>query len=385
MFHDYKILSPFYSYLLAINILLVLWFVFVLFQRKKKLQNLIEGSSLSNLLFLEKRTYLRYVLLACVWCFASIAMMQPVKIQKQNSTAQINSDVVEEKWVDNLDKEKVLIKRRACEVIFVIDASASMEVADTRQKKTRLEVAKEIVDEMINHMDGQNVALYTFTSQLTQVVPATLDYFFAKTLLKDIEINYGDMAGTDLIEALDHLSRKHFLNFPQKQKVVILLTDGGDTYLDTLSKQERMAQMQIMIDKIKKSEGQNIRLFTVGLGSVEKNIIPNIEYEGHPVLSALDVDLLIQLSQECRGQFYFANDHSSLLIAENILKIVQAENSVLEEEATPRKKMERLLEDQNQTNLLTKDYYQIPLTLAIFLLSLEILLPNLPMRKKVKS
>ena len=85
----------------------------------------------------------------------------------------------------------------------MLDTSASMSVEDTRQKNTRLEVAKEIIDEMVQKLDGQNVALYSFTSALTPIVPLTLDYLFTRLMLQDVHLNYGEVAGTDLFESLE--------------------------------------------------------------------------------------------------------------------------------------------------------------------------------------
>ncbi|MCH9633261.1 MAG: hypothetical protein S4CHLAM6_16140 [Chlamydiae bacterium] len=383
MIKDIHFSNPSASYLLILAFGIVLVFAYSLSQRKKSLKDFADSDSLSSLLFLEKRTFFRYIMLACVWFLSTIALMQPEKIQSKNYLADHQKELIDEKIVDNTDLEKILVKRRACDIIFLLDASASMQVKDTRQLNSRLDYAKEIVDEMISGMDGQNVVLYTFTSALTPVVPPTLDYFFTRLMLKDIHVNYGDIAGTDLFEAIDQISKRHFLSSPKKQKVLVLLTDGGDTYLDSLEKSERAKQLQVMLDKVKQYKDQNVRVYTIGLGGREGSVIPDIKYNGQPVTSSLDSDLLAQLSKEGRGQYYFANDYSAVTLSDSILSVVQAENTFVEEEQIPQKKIQRSTLETSPSTVVKKKLFQLPLGLALLLLGFELTLPLWPVRSKV--
>ncbi len=383
MIKDIHFANPSASYFLLFTVGIVLIFAYSLNQRRKSLRDFADSDSLSGLLFLEKRTLFRYVMLAGVWFLATVALMQPEKVQSKNYLADHQKELIDEKIVDNTDLEKILVKRRACDVIFLLDASASMQVKDTRQLNSRLDYAKEIVDEMISSMDGQNVVLYTFTSALTPVVPPTLDYFFTRLMLKDIHINYGDIAGTDLFEAMDQISKKHFVSSPKKQKVLVLLTDGGDTYLDSLEKSERSKQLQVLLDKVNHYKDQNIRIYTIGLGSREGSVIPDVEYDGQPVISSLDSDLLTQLSKQARGQYYFANDYSAVTLSDSILSVVQAENTFVEEEEIPQKKIQRSSLETNPSSVIKKRLYQLPLGFALLLLGFELILPLWPVRSKV--
>lgn len=383
MFKDYSFANPTASYFLILSFVIILLFVSSLSRRKKSLESFANSSSLEGLLFLEKRTHLRYILLVSAWFFATFALMQPEKVMHSNLISKEPNEVLEEKLIDNIENEKIITKRRLCDVIFLLDTSVSMSVEDTRQKSSRLDAAKEIIDEMISQMDGQNVALYTFTSTLTAVVPPTLDYFFTRLMLKDISYNYGDVAGTDIFEAIDGISKKYFKSSPEKQKILVMLTDGGDTDLERLSKEDRQKQLQIMMNKIKQYENQNVRIFTIGLGSAQGTVIPNILFEGGPVISSLDSELLMKLGQEGKGQYYFANDYSAIALSENILKVIRAENSYIEGEETPKKKLERTMMENNAQNTKKKNLFQLPLTLAIIALGFELMLPIWPMRRKV--
>lgn len=383
MLKDFYFANPSASYFLLASFLIIILLGFSLSQRRKTLEQFATSSSLQSLLYLEKRTLIRYILLTGVWFLATFALMKPEQIVSKNLIGDMQKEIVDEKLADNTDKKKLLTRRKACDVIFLLDTSASMQVEDTRQKESRLSVAKEIVDEMIRQMDGQNVALYTFTSILTPVVPPTLDYFFTRLMLKDIHINYGDVAGTDLFEAIDSISRKHFRSSPEKQKILVLLTDGGDTDFERLSKKEKESQLQVMLSKIKQYEKQNIRIYCIGLGSKAGEVIPGIEFQGQPVLSSLDSDLLIQLSKEANGQYFFANDYSSLTISETLMQRVLAENAFVEKEEVAQKKIQQTVAEKNPNMFEKKEFYQFPLAVALLALGFELVIPLWPVRKKV--
>lgn len=370
--------NPNALYFLFLTVLIVTLLAYSLVQRKKALRNFAETESLEGLLFLEKRTILRYIIIATVWLLGAIALMQPEQIQKNHNIANNEREIIDERLADNLNQDKVLVRRRACDVIFALDTSASMKVKDTRQQTCRLDFAKEVVDEIISGLDGQNVVLYSFTSALTSVSPSTLDYFFTRIMLKDMDINYGDIAGTDLFETLDQISKKHFKSGEEKQKVLVLLTDGGDTYIDSLPKSERDKQIEILLEKLGDLKKNNVRIFTIGLGSNEKSVIPGVEFEGQPVLSSLDSELLKKLSQKGRGQYFFANDYSAMALANVILDVVRAENSYIEQEEIPHKKLERSIMESNPVQMKKNRLFQLPLGLAVLLFAFELLLPQWP-------
>lgn len=382
---DIYFANPKGLYFLLLTVGIVGLLFYSLSARKKSLKAFATESSLESLLFLEKRTLFRYMILCSVWFFATLALMQPERKHplRYQSTAQ--REVVEEKLVDNKDHEKILVRRRACDVILMLDTSASMRVEDTRQRLSRLDCAKEVIDEIISGLDGQNVALYSFTSALTPVVPPTLDYFFTRLMLKDVHINYGDVAGTDLFEALDQVAKKHFQSASETQKILVVLTDGGDTYLDTLKGEERRKQMELMLSRLGGFEEKNIRIFTVGLGSKDQSVIPGIEFDGQAVLSSLDSELLTELSQKGRGQYYFANDHTAVDLAHSILEVMRSENKYVEQEEESSKKLQRTIIENNPSHMYIQRLFQWPLGLALLLMACELVIPYWPMSAKVDS
>lgn len=383
MLRDIHFANPTAAYYFVAGLFIMGLFAVSLNLRKKALVSFAESESLQKLIFLERRTLWRYLLLTAVWFLIVLALMQPQKIETQNYNSETQKETLEETLTDNLDEEKVIMRRRACDLIFLVDASASMETKDTRMKTSRLNYAKEIMDEVISGLDGQNVALYAFTSEVTQLVPPTLDYLFTRLITRNVHVNEGDVAGTDLLEALEFIGKKHFSNANQKQNVLILLSDGGDTYLETLEGKERKNQVSILLDKIRQYQDKKIKVFTVGLGTEKGAKIPDILFEGRSVYSTLDSDLLSQVSEIGQGRYFFANDFSAPKISEHILSALQEDQNYIEEEVTPQKKMQRSILEKTPQNQEIVHYYQFPLALALLLLGVELLMTSIPMRKQV--
>ena len=72
-----------------------------------------------------------------------------------------------------------------------------MAVVDTRVGESRLDYAKEIIDELVSQLDGEEVALYSLTSEMTLLVPPTNDYLYLRLMLHQVGYNEGDVYGTD--------------------------------------------------------------------------------------------------------------------------------------------------------------------------------------------
>lgn len=222
------------------------------------------------------------------------------------------------------------LRRLAHDVILLIDCSASMTVPDCRLGQSRLDFAKEIADEIIAGLTGHTVALYGFTSGLTTVVPSTFDYFYSRLMLKRIAINEGDVAGTDLMEALEGVLRRHAQGGDQKARTLILMTDGGDVRLEQAKEGEREQQIEALCSRLQVPKVP-VKLLTIGLGTAAGQLIPDLTYAEEPVLSALDEELLQRLSATGGGNYYFANDFSSLELANRIFSQLELTESEIEQ------------------------------------------------------
>ncbi len=313
----------------------------------------------------------RVALLLLAGFLVTVALMDP----RQPLPEEGRGGAVKENWIEREgESQRALVRRKHHEVIFLVDASASMEVADTRSGVSRLDEAKEFVDEVVSRLNGQEVALYAFTAQPTRLVPATLDHLYTRFQAKRIAVNEGDTAGTDLMELLGVIRETHIKRHPSKQKTIVLLTDGGDTRLERLEGEERDQEMELLLSRLEGSESYKTRLFCIGLGSREGEIVPGVSFDGEPVSSSLDETLLMRLAEKGGGRFYLAKEQSPLAVVNDLIgEIERGEVSSLEESEIKAGVMER---ETSGTPTAYRSLYQYPLGLALVALLGALALPE---------
>lgn len=202
-----------------------------------------------------------------------------------------------------ITKEKV-VQTPTNEVIFLVDASASMKATDTRTGQSRFEIAKEIAQQTIEQLSGSTVSLFAFTSQLTPLSPPTLDLLFVHLMLQQMQINEGDASGTDLYTALNDLIPT--LSQRTAPKTLVLISDGEDTI------PEAKEALTATLDKIILL---NTTIEVVAMGSSTGGIVPGITYNGKPVVSIPDEPMLQQIAARGRGNYLNGSSNSSLALA----------------------------------------------------------------------
>lgn len=318
----------------------------------------------------KKRMLLRVLALCFAWIAAVFAVMQPrVREEHQSTTGQQQDSFIEEASGEEEEFEK---QQLAHDVIILLDASASMSVADTRTGQTRLEYAKVIIDDLVSNLKGQEVALYAFTSEATKVVPLTIDYLYLRLMLRKVAINEGDVAGTNFMEALDYMRLEHLEKRRNVAKTLVILTDGGDTKLGDLEGEARLKEQETILGRLEGVEEALTRVFAIGLGTQNGALIPSLSYQGQPVTSDLDEAFLRTLSDKGRGQYYFANDYSSLSIADSIWSSIKIETQ--EDRVAIKEKLSQVQREKSgaEPEDLGAHLFQIPLALAIFCLLLDL-------------
>lgn len=385
-FRDIRYDWPLASYLLLLTLFFAFLFWMLYEYRRRTLQGFAVEPTLAKLIVPRSRLYylVNTIAILAAYSAATLALMGPKGsgsyLAKEGEDGR---KTLEEKLLSSAEKEgeKVQLRRKAHDLIFLLDASASMALKDTRPGKSRLEYAKEIVDEIVGALDGQAAALYAFTAEATPIVPPTNDYLFFRLMLRSVQINEGASAGTDFVEALDAVKRRHF-GALGKLKTLVLLSDGGDTRLEALQGKDREEQLEAIVSRLGDTEKENVRVFGVGMGSAEGQIIPNITFEGKPVSSSLDEELLKKLSDKGRGKYYFANAISAFAIAQDIVKEMGRDDPFVEATEVPKVvgKVERSVLESGAPDMVYKLYYQVPLGVAILLLTLPLIFPEVRKR-----
>lgn len=332
---------------LFLGLLLLLGLFWGLEQWKRKATLLLCGPTLASSLtrptsLLLMRTEAALFMLS--WMLAVLALMGPFIPHSLSSSP-------------SLPRQK---KPHA--VLFLVDASASMSVEDSRNGQSRLSFAKQIAEETISHLHGESVGLYAFTSQLVPLVPPTWDHLFVRLALRHLSLNEEETAGTDFFQSLDSLRAAQWAEPRGRTITLVLLSDGGDTELDSLKGDARKKRLQAITQLVADQEA--LQVLTVGLGGSHAQQIPGVQDQGKPVLSALEQELLLALSAS-QGAYFEANSSSSSQLGEQIATRI-AQNAVY---FTP---LSSAGERTSQPRLL----FSFPLACAMIALVLALLCPH---------
>ena len=191
------------------------------------------------------------------------------------------------------------------DIVLALDVSSSMEAKDLdHQKKTRLEVCREVVAQFVEGRVNDRLGLVVFAGEAYTQCPLTLDYGVFRGFLDAVQIADeswdGTAIGTGIAVAVNRLRKSE-----AKSKVVILLTDGVNNRGE--------------IDPItaaKAAEAVGVRIYTIGAGSmgtvmqkVDGGIFgPRLV----PVKVEIDEETLREVASTTGGRYYRATSEKKL-------------------------------------------------------------------------
>lgn len=351
------------AWLIPCALLIAIAYIFLDAYRRKKLASFADKQLLqvvvsgrSSVLF-----WTKVILLCIAWVCAVAALMQPRGNPRLAGVA---------KEVEKKPSAKTETQRRH-DIAFLIDVSASMGVNDNGQgDASRLGVAKEITDHVISQLKGENVALTAFTSQSLPIVPITTDYLFTRLMLRSLDVNEGETAGTDILKGLEGVSLLFAKTPDAVAKTFIILTDGDDTSLQgELGKKHKeaiMSSIQLLKDK-------SVKVIAVGLGSLQGNKVPGIVYKEKPVVSAQQAALLQEMASS--NGYYNGDEESPLEVAKEIGKDISIRTVVREEKNVSSTVPEGVILEYDY-------YYKYPLAIALAALALFLGIPDTWRRKR---
>jgi Ca-activated chloride channel homolog len=345
-------------------LLLVPFFLgqFALNRYRRKMQSAYAVPSLLSRLLTARSPLLRYTKIVgwgIVWTLACLALMEPFGNIRYSSLSSRSPSATQPHAVPH-------------EVIFLVDTSASMRVPDGYNSQSRLETAKSIMEDTLSQLHGQTVSLYAFTSELSSIVPPTLDYIFTRLMINDLHIDQGDVGGTRFAPVLAALKQQAFPEPSLKRYAIFMLTDGGDTQLEALTGAAQEQEKETILNAIPDPQQFHIKLFTIGLGSLKAQPIPDVTSDGKPVLSKLEPDILQSLAEHGRGKYYMAEKWTSWNLAQELVTQMK-ENDFSDLQRTDAG---RTVAAVKKEDVIVDLYYQIPLGLVLLFYLLNLLLPD---------
>jgi Ca-activated chloride channel family protein len=251
------------------------------------------------------------------------------------------------------------IERKGRDIVFLLDVSKSMLAEDLAPN--RIERAKLAINDCIDQLMGDRVALVAFAGTAAVKCPLTQDYGFFKMMLKSINTDSIARGGTMMGDALRVLLNDVFDDQAKEYKDIILITDGED-------------HDSFPVEAAKKVGEKGIRLIAIGLGDEnEGKRIPVLnstgeksflKYNGKEIWSRLDADTLRKMVNVTPGGKYFNVSTGTIDLGTVYRQLIAgAEKKELESETIKR----------------YEEKFQIFLSLAFFLLCLEYIISD---RKK---
>ena len=183
------------------------------------------------------------------------------------------------------------VKRHGLDIMVVVDVSKSMltqDVLPSRLERTRL-----AIKDLVMKLNGSDhIGLIAFAGDAMLMCPLTYDYNGFLLSLDDLNVDSIPRGGTNIAQAIDE-SVKAYQGMTDPDKAVILLTDGEEEEGNAL-------------EAARKAKEKGVRIFTVGVGSREGDLIQVTNTDGQTeflkdpngdvVKSHLNENLLAQIA-----------------------------------------------------------------------------------------
>ncbi|MDY2981660.1 MAG: VWA domain-containing protein [Fusobacterium sp.] len=194
--------------------------------------------------------------------------------------------------------EEKEVERKGNSIYILMDTSRSMLTKDIYPN--RIERAKTIAKNIILNLKGDKVGIIPFSDSAYIQMPLTDDYKIAENFINVIDTNLLSGGGTNIFEGLS-IANKSFEETETKNKIVLVISDGGDTDDKTL-------------DFIKKN---NLKVCSVGVGTEKGSVIPDNkksgfikDEKGNIVVSSLNSKFLKEMSEISNGKYFEVNNLS---------------------------------------------------------------------------
>jgi Ca-activated chloride channel family protein len=186
------------------------------------------------------------------------------------------------------------------DIVLVIDTSRSMEARDfviQGARPNRLEVVKKVLFDFISERPSDRIGLVIFGSEAFTQAPLTLDHQVLLKFLEKVRIGMaGDATaiGDGLTTAVNRLKK-----LDTKSKVVILLTDGANTY----GRVDPLVAVEAAVSK-------KVTVYTIGVGTPQEQNAVDAGQGG----SGMDLDekLLKTIAEKTGGQYFLATNTEAL-------------------------------------------------------------------------
>ena len=269
---------PQYLYLLFLIPLIIGGIIVYMLRKQRRLKRFADPSMVPRITESVSRRLqvLRFLLMVCGFAFLVVALARP-------------------KW-----GEKIQVYRgEGIDVVIALDASKSMLAQDI--KPSRLSRAKTEISMLLDNLTSDRVGITAFAGDCYVLCPLTTDIDAAKLFLGIISPDVVPRPGTNLEKAVQ-VSNSLFNPKEDTYKALVVFTDGDNLVGDPMG----------AIDKIKSA---GVKLFAVGMGTLEGSPVPELDKQGNfvsykkdeeerIVMSRLSERLLLIMAKATEGRYF---------------------------------------------------------------------------------
>lgn len=198
------------------------------------------------------------------------------------------------------------IKREGIDIVFALDVSKSMLAEDVAPN--RLEKSKQIINQIINNLQGDRIGLIAYAGSAYPILPMTSDYSIGKMYLQNANTNMLSSQGTALNQAINQAI--NFFDDDQQSKLLILISDGEDHGDDSK-------------EALETAKEKGIKIVTISVGTTKGGPIPLKENgkllgykkdsNGETVVTKMNPETLKIIAVATKGKYLDGNNTKSVV------------------------------------------------------------------------
>ena len=278
--------KTYFNYLIIIIVLIAIFMINRYWRRKKQKEfaseELLVKLAPNRSAF---KQYLKLIMLSLAMLMMVIALVNP-KVGSKLKT----------------------VKREGVDIVFALDVSKSMLAEDIAPN--RLLKAKQIISKVIDKLGGDRVGIIAYAGKAYPLLPITTDYAAAKMMLQNADTDMIPSQGTAIASAID-MTSQYFDDEDQKNRILVIISDGEDHEKDALSAAEV-------------AKGRGIKIYSIGVGTESGGPIPiknkngqvtgyKKDRKGDVVVTKLDKHVLMEVAQATGGKYIDSQDTRQLV------------------------------------------------------------------------